>query len=44
MGNLLNEKLKWNFTGFDYDAKDAIIEEIAEYEGYNILYNEGALE
>ena len=26
LGNLLNEKLKWNFTGFAYDVKDAINE------------------
>ena len=41
LGNLLNEKLKWNFTGFAYDVKDAINEGIAPYDGYNLLDNEG---
>ena len=41
LGNLLNEKLKWNFTGFAYDVKDAINEGIAPYGGYNLLDNEG---
>ena len=41
MGNLLNEKFKWNLTGFAYDVKDAITEGMAPKGGYNLLNNEG---